>query len=70
MAGATLESEMALNDALFTFALPFEPETLDTLSLSDLDVKLQRSYDQSLAGEGRPYCEVLDELERSIDATL
>ena len=70
MTAATLGSETALNEAPFTFALPLEPETLDTLSLSDLDMKLQRSYDQSLAGEGRSYREVFDELERSIDAIL
>ena len=32
----------------------------------ELNKKLQKSYEQSLAGEGVPYNEVFDELERSL----
>ena len=50
----------------FALTLPGEPETLDTLSQVALDAKLQHSYEQSLAEEGRPYHEVFDELERAL----
>ncbi len=50
----------------FALTLPVEPATLDTLSQAELDAKLQHSYEQSLAGEGRPYHEVFDELERPL----
>ncbi|MCR4819077.1 MAG: type II toxin-antitoxin system RelB/DinJ family antitoxin [Fretibacterium sp.] len=50
----------------FALVLPGGPETLDALSQAELDAKLQHSYEQSLAGEGRPYREVFDELERSL----
>ena len=33
---------------------------------SELYAKLEHSYKQSLAGEGRIYTEVFDELERSL----
>ena len=46
--------------------LPGGPETLDALSQTELDAKLQHSYEQSLAGEGRPYREVFDELEGTL----
>ena len=32
----------------------------------ELNAKLQHSYEQSLAGQGRPYEEVFDELERRL----
>ena len=54
----------ALNGVAFTLTPHIEPETLDTLSLVDLDAKLQHSYEQSLAGEGRAYRDVFDELDR------
>ena len=50
----------------FALTLPGEPETLDALSQAALDIKLQHSYEQSLAGEGRSYHEVFDELERAL----
>jgi hypothetical protein len=36
------------------------------MTREELDRKLQSSYEQSLAGEGRPFNEVFDELERSL----
>ena len=33
---------------------------------AELNAKLQHSYEQSLAGEGRPFEEVFDDLERSL----
>lgn len=54
------------NGIPFSLTIPCEPPTIDTLSETELNAKLQHSYDQSLAGEGRPYTEVFDELERSL----
>ncbi len=39
----------------FSLIIPSEPKTLDSLTKEELDAKLQHSYDQSLAGEGRPW---------------
>lgn len=50
----------------FSLTIPQEPRTLDTMSDAELNTKLQHSYEQSLAGEGVPYNEVFDELERSL----
>lgn len=50
----------------FSLTIPQEPRTLDTMSDAELNTKLQHSYEQSLAGEGMPYNEVFDELERSL----
>ncbi|UZD42921.1 hypothetical protein [Selenomonas sputigena] len=40
--------------------------TFDTLTAAELDAKLQHSYAQCLAGEGRPFAAVFDEIERSL----
>lgn len=50
----------------FSLTIPQEPCTIDTMSDAELNAKLQHSYEQSLAGEGVPYNEVFDELERSL----
>lgn len=50
----------------FSLTIPREPRTLDSMSDAELDAKLQHSYEQSLAGEGRPFTQVFDELERGI----
>lgn len=50
----------------FEMTIPAEPNTLDTMTAAELDAKLRHSYDQSLAGEGRPFEEVFDELERGL----
>ena len=55
---------IAHNGIPFALRLPIEPDTLDAMSQVELDAKLQHSYEQSLAGEGRPYSNVFDELER------
>lgn len=34
--------------------------------LAAIAANLQHSYEQSIAGEGKPYAEVFDELERSL----
>lgn len=43
-----------------------KPRTSDTMSDAELNTKLQRSYEQSLAGKGVPYNEVFDELEGNL----
>jgi addiction module RelB/DinJ family antitoxin len=50
----------------FLMTLPAEPRTLDTMTDAELNAKLEHSYGQSLAGEGRPFEEVFDELERGL----
>ncbi|MGI6634755.1 MAG: type II toxin-antitoxin system RelB/DinJ family antitoxin [Christensenellales bacterium] len=46
--------------------IPKELKTLDSMSDAELNAKLQHSYEQSLAGEGKPFAEVFDALEREI----
>lgn len=50
----------------FPLSIPVEPKTIDSLTSAELDRKLQHSYEQALAGEGRPFQEVFDELEGSL----
>jgi len=50
----------------FSLTVPNVPKTLDTMTQDELDKKLQHSYEQSLDGQGRPFHEVFDELERSL----
>ncbi len=50
----------------FSLTIPSEPRTIDVMSDAELDTKLQRSYKQSLAGEGRSMNDVFDDLERSL----
>ena len=54
------------NGIPFSMKLPDPPRTLDTLSGQQLDAKLQRSYEQSLKGEGSPVNETFEELERGL----
>ena len=50
----------------FSLTVPPIPKTMDTLTDTELNAKLEHSYQQSLRGEGRPFNEVFDELERSL----
>ena len=50
----------------FAMTIPAMPKTLDSMTREEFDAKLQHSYEQSLAGQGRPYEEVFDELERRL----
>lgn len=50
----------------FPLTIPKELKTLDSMSDAELNAKLQHSYEQSLAGEGKPFAEVFDALEREI----
>ena len=50
----------------FSLTIPSEPRTMDVMADAELDPKLQRSYKQSLAREGRSKHDVFDDLERSL----
>ena len=50
----------------FSLTVPQQPKTLDMMSDEELNEKLEHSYQQSLRGEGRPFDEVFDELERGL----
>lgn len=50
----------------FSLTIPSAPQTMDTLSAAELDAKLRHSCEQSLAGEGKPFAEVFDDLERGL----
>ena len=50
----------------FSLTVPQQPKTLDMMSDEELNAKLEHSYQQSLRGEGRPFDEVFDELERGL----
>ena len=54
------------NGVPFALTIPPQPKTLDTMTEAELNAKLQHSYEQSLTGEGRPFREVFDELERGL----
>lgn len=58
----TTEAKNILKD--FEYSLPNEPIALDSLSKSDLEKKLQHSYEQSMNGQGTPAAKFFDELER------
>ena len=50
----------------FPLYIPSEPKTLDVMSDIELNAKLQHSYNQAQSGEGLPFDEVFDQLERSL----
>ena len=54
------------NGVPFSLTIPSEPKSIDTISDDELESKLQHSYAQSIAGDGRPMDTVFDELERII----
>ena len=50
----------------FSLIIPTEPKTLDSMTKDELNAKLRHSYEQSVAGEGRPLNAVFDDLERGL----
>ncbi len=54
------------NGIPFNLTVPELPKTIDSMTDAELTAKLQNSYEQALAGEGRPFKEVFDDLERSL----
>lgn len=47
--------------------IPKRPQTANPLPDKELREKLQHSYEQSLAGKGRPFKDVFDDLEKGLD---
>jgi hypothetical protein len=45
---------------------PRRPKALEEMSKEEFDEKLMKSYKQALAGEGRHFDEVFDELEKGL----
>ena len=54
------------NGIPFPLTVPVVPKTIDTMTDSELSAKLHHSYEQALSGQGRPFQEVFDDLERSL----
>lgn len=50
----------------FSLTIPSAPKAASELTDAELDEMLEHSYQQSLAGEGRPLADVFDDLERGI----
>lgn len=50
----------------FSLTIPQEPKTMDSLGDAGLNARLQHSYAQSVAKEGRPMADVFDDLENGI----
>ena len=55
---------IARNGVPFSITLPTKPRSLDELTQSELDAKLQHNYEQALSRQGKPMDEVFDEIER------
>ena len=55
---------IARNGVPFSITLPTKPRTLDELTQSELDAKLQHSYEQALTRQGKPMDEVFDKIKR------
>ena len=54
------------NGIPFSLKMPVSPKTLDEMSESELNAKLQKGYNEALSGMGKPVNTVFDELERSL----
>lgn len=50
----------------FSLTIPAEPRTVDAMSDAELDAKLQHSYAQAIAGEGRSMNDVFDDLGKNL----
>ena len=50
----------------FSLSLPKMPKTMDMMSEDELNAKLQHSYEQSAAGQGRLFHDVFDDIERTL----
>lgn len=55
---------IARNGLPFSLTLPPKPKSLEEMSKSELDAKLQHSYEQARSRQGRPMDDVFDEIER------
>ena len=64
MIGSLYHQIIARNGVPFSITLPTKPRSLDELTQSELDAKLQHSYEQALSRQGKRMDEVFDEIER------
>lgn len=55
---------IARNGIPFSLTLPTTPKSLEEMTTSELDSKLQHSYDQARSRQGRPLEDVFDSIER------
>ena len=55
---------IARNGIPFSITRPPSHRSLDELTQSELDAKLQHSYEQTLSRQGKPMDEIFDEIER------
>ncbi len=56
--------DIARNGIPFSLTLPVQPKSLEEMSKSELDAKIEHSYNQALARQGKPMNEVFEEIER------
>lgn len=54
----------------FSLTIPSEPKTMDEMTETELNEKLEHSYRQSLDRQGKPFTEVFDALERGLQNEL
>lgn len=50
----------------FPLTVPEAPKTVDSMTEDELTAKLQHSYEQALAGKGKPFKEVFDDIESDL----
>ncbi len=50
----------------FPLTAPRTPRALEDMSQADVDAMLSHSHAQAVAGEGQPFADVFDELERGL----
>ena len=55
---------IARNGVPFSITLPAQPKSLEEMTISEMDDKLQHSYEQARSRQGRPMNEVFGALER------
>ena len=55
---------IARNGVPFSLTLPTAPKSLEEMTSSELDMKLDHSYKQARSRQGRPMNDVFDSIER------
>ncbi|MCI8639965.1 MAG: type II toxin-antitoxin system RelB/DinJ family antitoxin [Coprococcus sp.] len=55
---------IARNGVPFSLTLPRKPKSLGEITKSELDAKLQHSYEQACSRQGRPLDDVFETIER------
>lgn len=55
------------NGVPFFLTIPEQPKTIDMMTGTEPNAKLQCSYEQAASGKGRPFHEVFEEPERDLN---